>query len=173
MPDRDPIRWPLGSMSRRHRFMALAARLRLPGREGTYLTVSINGPFIVNAEAGSALPFCDIGCFNTFSFYQDTAFVTTGKPLTSGKGVCFYCAACGRRIFKNRKCVLHDNKCPDYLWYTAVPTVDDFTTAMRYFLSVKDLPQEVWDAADKIAESNHLLAGIDLAKLTIEELGLA
>jgi hypothetical protein len=173
MPNRDTNKEPLGSLHRKRGFMALAARLRLSKHTGTYLTVSIMGPFIVNGEEGSALTFCDLGCFNTFSFYQDTAYVTSGKPLVSGKGVCFYCAACGRRIFKNRKCVIHENKCPDYLWITAVPTVDDFQTAMKYYLKVNELPQNVWDTADKIAANNHLLAGIDLAKLTIEELGLA
>jgi predicted RNA-binding Zn-ribbon protein involved in translation (DUF1610 family) len=173
MPNRDENTKAPKALHWLKKYGTLAGRLQLSKRRGTYLSVSITGPFMVNSADGSALAFCDIACFNTYSFYVDTDHIETCKKLPAKRGVCFHCAACGRSIYKIKKCVLHDTQCPDYLWLASVPAVLEFKSAIMVYLSLPEVTQEMWDVADVIAASNSLLPGSDLALLTLERLGLA
>ncbi len=173
MPDRDAQPQAPRSFHWLKKYGTLAGRLQLSKRRGTYLSVSITGPFMINSQDGSALAFCDIGCFNTYSFYVDTDHIETGKILAPRKGVCFHCGACGRSIHKVKKCVLHDTKCPDYLWVASVPAVLEFKSALMVYLKLEEIPVEMWDVADEVAATNTLLPGADIALLTLEKLGLA
>lgn len=173
MARRDTNKDQLGSLHRRRGLRFLAARLRLSKAKGTYLNVTIAGPFMINHDDGSALPFCDLGCYNTYTYYVDGDLVESGKIMKAKKGVCFHCAACGRIIFKNTKCVLHVEGCPEYIWTASVPAVEEFKAALAFYLKLEEIPVLIWDTADEVAANNSLIPGSEIALLTIEKLGLA
>lgn len=132
----------------------------------------MKGPFLIAGEDSSALSFCDIGCFNTYSFYVDVSDVASGKRLKPNPNVCFYCAACGKLIHKTIDCMLHDDHCPPWLWFSAYPTMQDFIDAYEEQMRTREIPVEVWNAADRVAMANPLISGTDLALITIDRLGL-
>lgn len=118
------------------------------------------------------MSFCDIGCFNTYSFYVDVSDVASGKRLKPNPNVCFYCVACGKLIHKTIDCMLHDDHCPPWLWFSAYPTMQDFIDAYEEQMRTREIPVEVWNAADRVAMANPLISGTDLALITIDRLGL-
>jgi len=133
----------------------------------------MSGPFLINAGDGAALPFCEIGCFNTYSYYKDVEDVTTGKKLKASRNICFHCAACGRLLFNIKNCILHDDECPYWLWYAAYPIMEDFLDGIEETIGETVITQLIWDTADRIAESNTCISGTDLAILTSNVLGLS
>jgi hypothetical protein len=143
-----------------------------PPKSGTYRGMS-ETPFLINAGEGAALPFCEIGCFNTYSYYRDVEGVNMGKKLKSAKNICFHCAACGRKLFNIKSCVLHDNDCPDWLWYAAYPIMTDFLDGIEEMTGESDISAIMWDTADQIAAANTFISGTDLAILTSNILGLS
>jgi hypothetical protein len=125
-------------------------------------------PFLVQTGEGAALPFCDLSCFHTFVAYADLGEVTSGKRLKARKDLCFHCGGCGRRIYKNTSCHVHEGECPDWLWYGALPTMTDFLDYYELEKGNRKPTKAFWDAADEVARVHPGLAGEDLAALTIK-----
>jgi hypothetical protein len=125
-------------------------------------------PFLIQTEGGAALPFCDFACFHTFVGYADIGEVASGKRLKSRKDLCFHCGGCGRRIFKNTSCPVHEGECPDWLWYGCLPTITDFLDYYEIEKGNRLPSQAFWSAAEEVARVHPGLAGEDLAALTIK-----
>ena len=127
--------------------------------------------FLVLGRERSALAFCDVGCFNVYSVYQDCSNMMEAKALKNNKKACFYCASCGRAVNIPKTCMIHDDGCPEYLWYAAYPTVSDFIDEWISIFGNDEITEHVWDTADIVARANPLLPGADLAELVIKRLG--
>jgi len=132
----------------------------------------MRGAFLIAGDGGSAISFCDIACFNTYSYYRDMDNVTSGKKLKPNRATCFHCAACGRLIYEAIECIMHDSACPPWVWYAATPTVEDFLDAWEETTQSRTLRQEEWETVDRIAKANPLISGTDLAVITLNYLGL-
>jgi hypothetical protein len=133
----------------------------------------MSGPFLINAGDGAALPFCDMGCFSTYSYYRDVDDVKSGKRLKASRNICFHCAACGRLIFNIKNCILHDDECPEWQWFAAYPVMEDFLDGIEETIGETEITQLIWDTADRVAASNSYISGTDLAILTSNILGFA
>lgn len=128
-------------------------------------------PIIIIGRDQSCLAFCDLGCFNTFTVYQDCSDLEDAKTLKKVRLACYYCAGCGRIVNKPKTCMLHDNECPDYLWYASYPHMYDFLDEWISQFGEVQITDIVWETADAISKANPLISGVDLAQLTIKKLG--
>jgi hypothetical protein len=127
--------------------------------------------FIVLGKEQSALAFCDLGCFNVFTVYQDCSSMVNAKALKANKKACFYCASCGRAVNKSTKCMLHEDGCPDHLWFASYPMMADFLEEWATMFNDTEISEETWEIIDRIAEANPLIPGSELAQLVIKKLG--
>jgi hypothetical protein len=91
-----------------------------------------------------------------------------GKKLKPNPNACFYCISCGRRIFKTIDCIIHDDKCPDWLWYSSLPIMTDFLDVVEAEIGTRDISQVIYNVADRIARKNTLISGTDLALMTMD-----
>jgi hypothetical protein len=129
----------------------------------------MNTPIIVLGSDNSSLPFCDIPCYQTFAFYQDTDTFSGAKKLKRSPHNCYHCAGCGRLVYEAKSCMIHDTVCPDWIWYASYPTTYDFMeTYINY--SRSGIPDLAFEIADAIASTNMLISGSNLAMLTIKRL---
>lgn len=126
---------------------------------------------VILGREHSSLAFCDLACFNTFTVYQDCSDLKDAKTLKRVKLACYYCAGCGRIVNRPKLCMLHDDECPDYLWFSSYPTMYDFLDEWNTQFGDVELNEYIWEVADAISAANPLISGIDLAQLTIKRLG--
>ena len=144
-------------------------RLWLFWGQGTFEGMS--SPIIILGPDNSSLPFCDVDCFQTYTFYQDQTNQIGAKKLNRSPGNCFHCAGCGRIVYATEGCLIHEEFCPDWVWYASYPNTHDF---MDVYIAHQgeEIPPIAWDTADRIAEKNTLISGADLAIMTMERLRL-
>jgi hypothetical protein len=129
--------------------------------------IGMTGAFMIQNEHESAISFCDQGCLSVYSFYVDISPLM-GKKLKPNPNACFYCISCGRRIFKTIDCIIHDDKCPDWLWYSSLPIMTDFLDVVEAEIGTRDISQVIYNVADRIARKNQLISGTDLALMTMD-----
>ncbi len=130
--------------------------------------MSVSSPVIVLGPLGSSLPFCDVDCYQVFTFYQDHVDQVGAKKLSRSPHNCFHCAGCGRLVYGADSCLMHENECPGWVWYSSYPTTADFVDT---FIAMRGpIPKIAFDLADLIAEHNQFISGTELAQLTIDRL---
>jgi hypothetical protein len=129
----------------------------------------MKGAFLIPNNQESAISFCDLGCYNVYTFYVDINPLM-GKKLKPNPSVCYYCIACGRRIYKTIDCMIHDDKCPDWLWYSSYPIMSDFLDIIEEETGKRDCSDIIFDTADRIAKKNQLISGTDLGLMTLDSL---
>lgn len=129
----------------------------------------MSSPIIVLGRDNSSLPFCDTACYQTFAFYQEIDEFNGAKKLKRSPHNCFHCAGCGRLVYEARSCILHEHICPDWIWYASYPTTYDFMeTFINQFGS--EIPEVAYSIADRIAQTNALISGSNLAILTLKRM---
>jgi|688.fasta_scaffold11821_12 hypothetical protein len=129
----------------------------------------MKGAFLIPGEQESAIAFCDIGCYNVYTFYVDIKPMM-GKKLKPNPNVCYYCIACGRRIYKTIDCMIHEDKCPDWLWYSSYTIMSDFLDIIEEETGSRDCSSQIYNIADRIAKVNNNISGLDLAMMTLDAL---
>lgn len=129
----------------------------------------MKGAFLIPGGQESAIAFCDIGCYNVYTFYVDIKPMM-GKKLKPNPNVCYYCIACGRRIYKTIDCMIHEDKCPDWLWYSSYTIMSDFLDIIEEETGSRDCSSQIYNIADRIAKVNNNISGLDLAMMTLDAL---
>ena len=113
----------------------------------------MKGAFLIPNSQESAISFCDLGCYNVYTFYVDI------NPVM------------GKKLKPNPSdCMIHDDKCPDWLWYSSYPIMSDFLDVIEEETGKRDCPDIIFDTADRIAKKNQLISGTDLGLMTLDSL---